>query len=67
MASTVNGRVYTWGCNDSKQCGNNSVSSAKPGTVNMGNIQSRVMEVTTGEDHSLMLTYDGMLYGFGCN
>ena len=66
VATTVLGRVFSWGCNDNLQCGGEWLST-RPSTMNISYLSARVSMASLGDEHSLLLCYDGTLYGFGDN
>eukprot|EP01132_Coremiostelium_polycephalum_P003660 gene3660-4558_t len=66
MALTKNGRLYSWGNGYFGALGHSdNLNQLAPKLVNT--INSEIMDIACGGDHSLALTRDGELYGFGWN
>lgn len=71
---TEDGTVYSFGRNNVGQLGiGNTVNSSIPKKVastadfNNGDSSNKVVDISAGEYHSLILTEDGTTYGFGSN
>eukprot|EP00966_Prymnesium_polylepis_P038185 885317-Prymnesium_polylepis.1 len=64
---TKDGQLYTWGANQHGQCGREGVhQAATPGPVHVL-ATHRLTAVACGGGHTLALTDQGRLYGFGLN
>ena len=63
------GKLYSFGWNNYHQCGvkNNELENINIENLNEIKIGHRVIGISTGEDHSLIITEEGYLYGFGLN
>ena len=70
VALTGDGHVFTWGLNTSGELGNNStISSRVPVAVSANGVLAgkMVVAITAGSSHSLALTADGQVFGWGLN
>jgi alpha-tubulin suppressor-like RCC1 family protein len=71
LALTENGRVYSWGDNRFGQLGfSNIIASNKPKYIKLKNSNKnevKINKISCGSVHSLILTRDGNIYGFGFN
>ena len=70
LALTLNGRIYSFGNNESGQLGNlTNTDSENPTLVKTsdGNILENVIEISAGKNTSMCITEDGTAYGFGNN
>jgi uncharacterized repeat protein (TIGR02543 family) len=68
LALTTNGRVYSWGNNNSGQLGNGSTSNrTSPGLISFPGILSgeTIQTVVAGQLHSLAVTTNGRVYTWG--
>jgi E3 ubiquitin-protein ligase HERC4 len=66
LALTNNGLVYSWGNNQYGQLGlGNNEDVNKPNLIDVPGVSFR--EISCGMRHSLLLSQDGSIYGFGCN
>ena len=64
---TRDGQLYTWGSNEHGQCGREGVTTAvTPGPVHVLTTH-KLVAVACGGAHTLALTDQGRLYGFGLN
>lgn len=62
---TLDGKVYTVGNNSAGQLGRNGTATDdKPGLINFS---KKVISISVGHDHLLVLDEDGMLWGVGSN
>jgi alpha-tubulin suppressor-like RCC1 family protein len=61
-----NGTVYSFGKNDSKQTGHNNNGSDIGNPMLIPNLYN-VVQIVCCDHHSLVLTKDGLVYGFGDN
>jgi alpha-tubulin suppressor-like RCC1 family protein len=59
--------VYTWGRNDLYQLGNNSKLTGKTPALAVSLNAGKVLEVSAGTSHSLLLTNDGIVRTWGAN
>jgi RCC1 and BTB domain-containing protein len=67
LALTKSGKCYSWGCNSSGHLGNGTrIDSNKPKLINTLN-KIKIIKISCGYKHSLVLTNCGDLYGFGHN
>ena len=68
MALSVSGMVYVWGNNVFGQLGrNNTINSVKETKVKPLQGFVSISKAICGPNHSLILTIDGYVYGFGLN
>lgn len=71
LAVTSDGKAYGWGENIAGQLGSGTVtpSEANPVAVTMTGVLSgkTIIAAAAGMNHSLVLTADGLLFGFGAN
>lgn len=65
MALTSDGRVYTWGWGIHGQLGHGTCDNEY--YPKLLQFEDACMQITAGHAHSLILTCDGKLYGFGSN
>jgi hypothetical protein len=66
MVLTESGRVYSWGENIFGQLGiGNTVNSNTPKLIDLKAIS--IKRISCGQNHSLLLSNDGVIYAFGCN
>jgi alpha-tubulin suppressor-like RCC1 family protein len=66
LALQRSGLVWTWGANGSGQLGNGATSAGRP-TVDVAVGVSNVFTIAAGEKHSLAITFEGTLFGWGAN
>jgi alpha-tubulin suppressor-like RCC1 family protein len=70
FAITSKGRAFAWGWNDRRQCGND-YSPERPHQVKSGFSEKekslKFVQVTCGNDHSLLLTSSGAVLALGDN
>ena len=68
MALTVDGKLYCWGINWYGVLGNGRRDETfnKP-EVNEYLIDKHIIQISCGESHSLVLTNEGEVYGWGDN
>lgn len=70
LALTANGQLFAWGSNADGQLGNGSSEpQARPVAVALPRKSTATgwAQLATGASHTLALTNDGQLYGWGCN
>ena len=73
LALTSEGKIYSWGHNNSGQLGNNSTSpyfgvQSPVAVVMTGALAGKtVVAIAAGREHSLALTSDGRVYAWGYN
>ncbi|MEA2077555.1 MAG: T9SS type A sorting domain-containing protein [Candidatus Marinimicrobia bacterium] len=79
LALAADGTVYSWGCNDDGQLGNNSTTQSNvpikvlkgvysEGTAYLGdNSSNKMTAIALGKSHSIALAADGTLYSWGRN
>ena len=70
LALTSDGKVFAWGYNFLGQLGDSTTTyRTTPVAVNMSGVLSgkTVSSITAGSSHSLALTSDGMVFGWGYN
>lgn len=60
----LDGRLFTWGCNDDEVLGRGGDESS-PGVVEGGLLGKRVVLVTAGDSHMAALTSEGQIYSWG--
>jgi alpha-tubulin suppressor-like RCC1 family protein len=66
MALTNKGHVFSWGDNRNGQLGHwGNENSNKPKLIEMKNVL--IKKISCGPYHSLLLSNDGIIYGFGNN
>ena len=63
-ALTLDGRLFTWGCNDDECLGRSGVESA-PAVVEGGLLGKRVKMITAGDSHMVALTATGEVFAWG--
>ena len=63
-ALTLDGRLFTWGCNDDEALGRQGEESS-PALVEGGLLGKRVTMVTAGDSHMAALTSEGQVYAWG--
>ena len=63
------GKLYSFGWNNYYQCGvkNDDLENTNIENLNEIKINHRIIGISAGEDHSLIVTEEGYLYGFGLN
>ncbi len=62
---TLDGKLYTVGSNSAGQLGRNGTTAdSKPGIVSFS---KRIVDISVGHDHMLVLDEDGVLWGVGSN
>eukprot|EP00124_Ichthyophonus_hoferi_P001952 Ihof_evm5s118 gene=Ihof_evmTU5s118 len=67
VALTSNGSVFTWGVNRHGQLGlGESVKLSHTPTLVPG-LEERIVDIATGQQHTVLLTATGVLYTFGNN
>ncbi len=67
LALTKSEKCYSWGCNMFGQLGNGTQNDEnKPKLIKALN-NEKIIKISCGACHSLVLTKSGELYGFGCN
>jgi RHS repeat-associated protein len=66
IALQSNGNVWTWGKNDAGQLGDGTTVS-KPNPAIVEHIQSEIIAVSGGEQHSVALTSNGTIWAWGKN
>ena len=68
---SADGEVYAVGANNKGQLGNgtirNSGFSATPVMVDLSGVDGQVVAIDAGDTHTLLLTDNGKVYGFGDN
>ena len=67
--TTIGGSVFTWGAGDNGKLGlgDNAGDRSLP-TLARGELRNkRVLQLATGSEHSVCVTKDGSVYGWGCN
>jgi RCC1 and BTB domain-containing protein len=62
-----NGEVYTWGGNETHQCGLGSSEKAIAVPTLVTGIHSRVQHFAIGAAHTLVITENNDVYGWGNN
>eukprot|EP00727_Mastigamoeba_balamuthi_P004107 m51a1_g13694 putative hect domain and rcc1 family domain containing protein (1787) ;mRNA; r:16347-29979 len=70
VAETTTGELYSWGANGEGQLGQSSSasSSASPDKIiPVWGSSARVADVQCGDEHALLLTDSGDVFGWGCN
>jgi YD repeat-containing protein len=70
LALTSDGKVYSWGGNDSGQLGDGTTTNRLlPVAVNMSGalLGKTVIAIAAGDRHSLAITSDGKVYAWGDN
>lgn len=70
LALTATGQLYTWGNNAEGQLGDGSTGQhSRPVAVSLPRKSTATgwAQVAVGASHTLALTTDGQLYGWGCN
>ncbi|UYV76445.1 RCBTB1 [Cordylochernes scorpioides] len=68
LAATEEGELYSWGHNGYCQLGNGSTNQGlAPGLLSSSPISRKVAELAAGSHHSMVLTRDGEVYGWGYN
>ncbi len=71
LALTMDGYIYSFGCNNNGQLGLGKLNTRQGDYHNYRNIPtlipllSNIIAISTGHDHSLALTVNGCVYGFG--
>ncbi|EGF76941.1 hypothetical protein BATDEDRAFT_36131 [Batrachochytrium dendrobatidis JAM81] len=63
MALTIDGKLYSWGCNDQKALGRNG-EETEPGLV-QGLDKEFIVSVTCGDSVTAALTREGRVYAWG--
>jgi regulator of chromosome condensation len=69
---TTNGDVFTWGNNAKGQLGNGENFQTEdvlsvPTRLPLGDLAGKIVDIASGPFHTLLLTKDGDVYGFGAN
>ncbi|XP_025067554.1 RCC1 and BTB domain-containing protein 2 isoform X2 [Alligator sinensis] len=68
VLATAEGEVYSWGHNAYSQLGNGTTNHGLvPCQVSTNLVNKKVIEVTCGSHHSMVLTSDGEVYAWGYN
>jgi len=68
LACTENGELYSWGYNTYSQLGNGTTNHSETPLLVKGSLaEKKVVQVRCGNHHSLALTSDGEVYGWGQN
>lgn len=68
LARTSDGKVLAWGLNERGQLGDGTtVDRARPVEVQGFPVDSPVVDVSAGREHSLAVTADGRVYAWGAN
>ena len=67
LALTSKSKLFGWGRNNQGQLGSMKIHSdiAKPGIIEV--VDKQIVQVCCGNSHVLMLTSDGLVYGWGHN
>eukprot|EP00900_Chrysochromulina_parva_P021642 jgi/Chrpa1/4110/Chrysochromulina_OHIO_Genome00003228-RA len=63
-ALTLDGRIWTWGCNDDEVLGRQG-NESMPAVVEGALVGKRVKKITAGDSHMAALTEDGQVYSWG--
>jgi alpha-tubulin suppressor-like RCC1 family protein len=67
LAVTEDGRVWAWGSNDSGQLGDGTQTQRNSPVQLLAFSVNPVVAVSAGQSHSLALTADGRVWGWGSN
>uniref|UniRef100_A0A7N6A510 BTB domain-containing protein n=1 Tax=Anabas testudineus TaxID=64144 RepID=A0A7N6A510_ANATE len=68
LLATDDGQLFAWGHNSYSQLGNGNTSQGvSPGLITSNLQNKKVKEVACGSHHSMALTQDGEVYGWGYN
>ncbi|XP_061938416.1 RCC1 and BTB domain-containing protein 1 isoform X3 [Apis cerana] len=68
LALTIEGKVYAWGENTSRQVGNSvNINEGTPMKVNSTLTDKRVVCISCGQSSSMVVTDNGEIYSWGCN
>ncbi|XP_067929911.1 regulator of chromosome condensation-like [Watersipora subatra] len=62
---TVNGDVFTFGCNDEGALGRDTSEDDSEMTPAIMNINTKFVQISAGDSHTAMLTNDGQVYACG--
>ncbi|XP_043927005.1 RCC1 and BTB domain-containing protein 1 isoform X2 [Protopterus annectens] len=68
ILATADGEIYAWGSNGYSQLGDGTTNpSAAPVMISINLANKKVIDVACGSHHSMALTNDGQVYGWGYN
>lgn len=67
LVLTQEGEVYSWGHNSYMQLGNGGSSPGLTPTILSRNLNRKVVAISCGSHHSMVLTDDGEVYAWGYN
>uniref|UniRef100_A0A4W6EIZ2 Regulator of chromosome condensation (RCC1) and BTB (POZ) domain containing protein 1 n=1 Tax=Lates calcarifer TaxID=8187 RepID=A0A4W6EIZ2_LATCA len=68
LLATDDGQLFAWGHNGYSQLGNGNTNQGLSPVLVTANLQNKkVKEVACGSHHSMALTHDGEVYGWGYN
>ncbi len=67
LALKKDGTIYAWGNNSYGQLGQGNTTTAKTPITITSLSDKKIIQISTGNYHSLALTQDGKIYGWGFN
>jgi E3 ubiquitin-protein ligase HERC2 len=67
LALTQKGWIYSWGKNTQGQCGHGHLDDTlKPTLVKKLTDKAPILQIAAGWEHSLVLSFEGKMYSWGC-
>lgn len=69
VCKDINDNIFTWGVNESGQCGTNKTSfriSKKPHKI-LFKCNVKIKKIECGSFHTILIDYNDNIWSFGCN